>query len=82
MPRNYWPIALLLKCAKIFELLIYNNLFEFFIKSNLISSNQSGFKQGDECVYHLLSITYEIYQSFDNDFEVWGIFLWYLQSFR
>ena len=40
-----------------------------------MSSNQSGSKQGDSCIYQLLSIAYEIYQSFDNGFEVRGIFL-------
>ena len=50
-------------------------MFEFFIKNNLISSNQSGFKQSDSCIYELLSITHEIYQSFGNGFEVRGIFL-------
>ena len=34
-----------------------------------------GFKQGDSCVCQLLSITHEIYQSFDNGFEVRGTFL-------
>ena len=73
--RNYRPVSLLPICGKIFERLIYNNLYEFFIKSDLISSNQSGFKQGDSCIYQLLSITHEIYQSFDNGFEVRCIFL-------
>ena len=50
-------------------------MFKFLIKNNLISSNQSGFKQSDSCIYQLLSITHEIYQSFDNGFEVRGIFL-------
>ena len=50
-------------------------MFEFFIKNDLISSNQSGFKQGDSCIYQLLSITHEVYQSFDNGFEVRGVFL-------
>ena len=45
--RNYRPVSLLPICGKIFERLIYNNLYEFFIKNDLISSNQSGFKQGD-----------------------------------
>ena len=72
VPRNYRPVPV---CGKIFECLINNNLFEFFIKNNLISSNQSGFKQSDSCIYQLLSITHEIYQSFDNGFEVRGIFL-------
>ena len=37
----------------------------FFIENDLISSNQSGFKQGDSCINHLLSITHDIYQSLD-----------------
>ena len=73
--RNYRPVSLLPICGKIFERLMYNNLYEFFIKHDLISSNQSGFKQGDSCIYQLLSITHEIYQLFDNDFEVRGVFL-------
>ena len=48
-------------------------MFEFFIKNNLISSNQSGFKQGDSCTYQLLSITHE--GVLHNGFEVRGIFL-------
>ena len=39
-----------------------------------ISSNQLGFKKGDSCIYQLLSIKHEIYQSFDNGFEVRRIF--------
>ena len=61
--------------VEIFERLLYNTFFKFFIKDNLISSNQSGFKQRDSCVYHLLSTTHGIYQSFDNGFEVRGVFL-------
>ena len=75
MLRNSRPVSLLPICGKIFERLIYNNLLKFFIKNVLISSNQSSFKQGASCIYQLWSITHEIYQSFDNDFEVRGIFL-------
>ena len=73
--KNYRPVSLLSIRGKIFERLLYNSLFDFFLKNNLISSNHSGFKQGDSCIYQLLSITHEIYQSFDNGFEVRAIFL-------
>ena len=62
-------------CDKIFERLIYNSLFKFFIANELISSNQSGFKPGDSCINQLLSITHEIYKSFDDGYEVRGVFL-------
>ena len=50
-------------------------MFSFFIKNNLILENQSGFKPGDSCTFQLLSIVHEIYQSFDDSYEVRGVFL-------
>ena len=72
--KTYRPVSLLSICGKIFERLIYNNLFEYFIKNNLISQNQSGFKPGDSCLNQLISITHEIYQYFDDGLEVRGGF--------
>ena len=37
--------------------------------------NQSGFKPGDSCISHLLSITHEIYKSFDDGLEFRSVFL-------
>ena len=62
-------------CGNIFARLIYNSLFEIFIDNELISSNQSGFKPGDSCINQLLSITHKIYKSFDDGYEVRGVFL-------
>ena len=73
--KNYWSVSLLPICGKVFEHLIYNSLFEYFIENDLISPNQSGFKPGDSCTNQLISITHEIYQSFDDGFEVRGVFL-------
>ena len=73
--KNHRPVSLLPVCGKIFERLIFNEMFGFLIENNLISSNQSGFKPGDSCINQLLSITHEIYKSFDDGFEVRGVFL-------
>ena len=67
--------------GKIFERLIYNSLFDFFIANELISPNQSGFKPGDSCINQLLSITHKIYKSFDDGYEVRGIFLYISKAF-
>ena len=37
-----------------------NEIFEVFIKNELISSKQSGFTPGDSCENQLLFITHEI----------------------
>ena len=59
----------------IFERPILNEMFNFFTSNNLILLNQSGFKHGDSCINQLLSITHEIYKSFDDGLEVRGVFL-------
>ena len=55
-------------------------MFKFLIENDLISSNQSGFKSGDSCINQLLSITHDIYKSFDWDYEVRGGFFWYFEN--
>ena len=50
-------------------------MYPYLIDNNLISSYQPGFKGGDSCINQLLSITHEIYKSFDEGFEVNGVFL-------
>ena len=89
--KNYRPISLLRICGKIFELLIYNKMFEYFIENdlisynqsgfNVISYNQSGFKPGDSYINQLLSITNEIYKSFDEGYETSGVFLHISKAF-
>ena len=54
---------------------MFNEMFEFFIENKPISSRQSGFKPGDSCINQLLSITHEIYSSFDEGLEVRSVFL-------
>ena len=50
-------------------------MFRFFLENKLITPHQSGFKPGDSCMNQLLSITHEIYKSFDNGFKVKSVFL-------
>ena len=73
--ENYRRVSLLPVCGKIFERLIFNEMFSFLLENNLVLPNQSGFKPGDSCINQLFSITNEIFQSPDEEFEVRGVFL-------
>ena len=46
---NFCPISLLPICGKIFERLLYNSMFGFFMENKLIFENQSGFRPGSSC---------------------------------
>ena len=58
-----------------FERLIFNDMLSFFLANNLLALNHYSFKPGGSCINHLLSITYEIYSSFDDRFELRNVFL-------
>ena len=73
--KNYWLVSLLSITSKIFERLLYNEIVGFFLGERLISVNQSGFKPPHSCINWLLSITLNIYKSFDDGNEVRGAFL-------
>ena len=57
-------------------------MYSFFIENDLISSNQSDFKQGDSSINQLLSITRDIYQSLDQGYEVRGVLSDISKAFR
>ena len=73
--ENCRPVSPLPIRREIFDKLIFNEMFEFFIEGELISPSQSGFKSGDSCTNQPLGITHKIYKLFDEGFEVIGAFL-------
>ena len=55
--KNYRPVSLLPICGKIFERLIFNEMFIFFSADKLISKTKSRSQPGDSFINQLLSIT-------------------------
>ena len=78
--KNYRLVSLLPFCRKVFERIIFNDLFKYFKENNLLSPRQSGFNPfnlGDLCIQQLIAITPEIYKAFDCNLflEVCSVFL-------
>lgn len=55
-------------------------MYEFFDESNWLSSSQSLFKPGDTCINQLISITHDIYKSFNEGYKVRGSLSWFFRS--
>ena len=72
--KNCRPVSLLLICSNIFVRVLFNKFHKFFNENDLLSSNQSGFQPGDSSINQLLSITREIFESFDNDLKESAVF--------
>ena len=72
---NYRPISLLPIGGKILEKIIFDQMYSFLNVNKLISKNQSGFRQGDSAIYQLISITSNIFDSFEKYDETRALFL-------
>ena len=59
----YRSISLLPICGKILEKIVFDAVYHFLNRNNLLSKNQSGFRPGDSTINQLLSITTDILQS-------------------
>ena len=75
--KNYRPISLLPICGKIFEKLIFDNLYAYLVSNNLITKNQSGFVPGDSCTNQLSFLINEIHEAFEDpkSLDVRAVFL-------
>ena len=50
-------------------------MFDYFIRTKQISTNQSGYKTGDSCMNQLLSNTHGTNASFDERYKARDVFL-------
>ena len=75
--NNYRPISPLPVFGKIFEKIIFNKIYNYLSKENLLNPNQSGFRPSDSCMNQLLAITHEIFEAFNCNpsLEVRSVFL-------
>ena len=75
--QNYRPISLLPICGKIFEQIVFNNLYKHLTTHHLISKTQSGFRPGDSTTNQLIELVNDIRPAFDStkSLEVRAIFL-------
>ena len=63
--------------GKIFEKIIFNRIYVFLLKEELLNPNQSGFRPSNSCINQLIAITHEIFEAFDSNptLEVRSVFL-------
>ena len=75
--KNYRPISLLPICGKMFEKIIFNNLYCPLNANNLITKNQSGIRPGDSTTNQLLYLVNEIHLAFEDpkSLELRAVFL-------
>ena len=56
-PNNYRPISILSTISRVFEKLVYEQIYNYLTKNNLLDSRQSGFRSLHSTVTALLDLT-------------------------
>ena len=56
-PNNFRPISVLSSIARVFERLVYEQMYTYFTENNLIQPRQSGFRSLHSTVIALLYMT-------------------------
>ena len=58
LKENYRPISHLPILCKMFEKVLFDSLYDYFINNNLLTPCQSGFIKSDSCVNQLLAMKF------------------------
>ena len=72
---NYRPISLLPVISKIFERIMYNQVFDFFTKNKLFYKSQYGFRKGHSTEFATLEIIDRITEKMDKNETPINIYL-------
>ena len=72
---NYRPISVLPIFSKILEKCIYNRLYSFISKCNIINNNQYGFRAGHSTSSALVNFVQKVVRAIDNKEILIGLFL-------
>ena len=79
--KHYRPISLLPLFAKMFERILFSNMYNHLISNNLLTKNQSGFRPGDSVTNQLIFLVDKMHSSLDINLEVRYVFLYMSKAF-
>ena len=76
--NNNRPVSLLSFCSKIFEKLIFDDIYDFINKNNFFINSQSRVRANNSLLHHLIAIAHKCFSPFDAKFSLEvrrGVFL-------
>ena len=78
---NYRPISILPLFSKIYEKVVYRQLYDYLTVNNILSESQFGFRGGVSASNALVSLTRYIYDELDSGNYVFSIFVDFKKAF-
>jgi len=72
---NYRPISILPVFSKLIERVMYNRIFDYVSKNDLLYQKQFGFQKNSSTEHALLQLVEDITKSFEKGFYTLGVFI-------
>ena len=72
---NYRPISVLPCFSKILERIVYNHLYKYLVKENILYEKQFGFQKGYSTEHAITQLVDQIHDSFEKRGGTLGIFI-------
>lgn len=73
-PNNYRPISLIPTLAKVFEYILFRQVYNFFESNNFFSNSQFGFRCGRSTTDAIDEVVKNILTGFESNAFTWGTF--------
>ena len=73
--NNYRPISILPSFSKIFERVIYNQLYKYFTNNNFLYASQYGFRNNHSTEFAALELSNRIHEYLDNNLTPIAVFI-------
>ena len=73
--KNYRPISVLPVVSRLFDKLVYNQLYQYLNENNLLASSQSGFRALHSTITALLKCIDDWYSGLDQGKYVGAVFI-------
>ena len=80
-PANYRPISTLSSFSKVFEKVIYNQLYNFLKKYGILYKYQFGLRKGYSIEQAILEIIDSLQKAMDKKLLTYGLFLDFSKAF-
>ena len=68
-------MSLLSTVSKVFERIIYNEIYDFCLKNNILTYKNSGIKKRDSTINQLIHLTHLIHKVLDDEKQIAMVFL-------
>ena len=79
--NNYRPVSILPILSKIFERIVYNRVYSFLEKYNLLNHSQYGFRKGKSTIQAVLDQLEFVYKNIDSGNVVISFFIDFSKAF-